>query len=133
MLEKLGEALKKATDKIAKAVFLDKKVIEEVAKDLQRALISADVNVFLVKEITDKLKEKAGDETIKGIDKKEQLIKLLYDTILEIIGKEKKELTLNEKKQTIIMLCGLYGAGKTTTAGKLGLYYSKRGKKVALL
>jgi signal recognition particle subunit SRP54 len=133
MLEKLGEALKKATDKIAKAVFLDKKIIEEVSKDLQRALISADVNVFLVKEITDKLKEKAGDETIKGIDKKEQLIKLLYDTILEIIGKEKKELVLNEKKQTIIMLCGLYGAGKTTAAGKLGLYYSKRGKKVALL
>jgi signal recognition particle subunit SRP54 len=140
MLEKLSEALKKATDKIAKAVFLDKRVIEEVIKELQRGLISADVNIYLVKEITDKIKAQALDEKIKGIEKKEQIIKMLYDTILEILGKEKKELILNEaknnkekKKQTIILLLGLYGAGKTTTAGKLGLYYSKRGHKVALL
>jgi len=139
MLEKLSEALKKATDKIAKAVFLDKKTIEEVVKELQRGLISADVNIYLVKEITDKIKAQALDEKLKGIEKKEQIIKLLYDAILEILGKEKKELVINEsgnkkeKKQTVILLLGLYGAGKTTTAGKLGLYYSKRGHKVALL
>ncbi|MBM3247483.1 signal recognition particle protein [Candidatus Pacearchaeota archaeon] len=136
MLEKLSEALKKATDKIAKAVFLDRKIIEEVIKELQRGLISADVNIYLVKEITDPLKAQALDEKVKGIEKKEQIIKMLYDTILEILGKEKKELKINEekgKKQTIILLLGLYGAGKTTTAGKLGLYYSKRGHKVALL
>jgi signal recognition particle subunit SRP54 len=135
MLEKLGEALKKATDKIAGAIFVDKKMIEEVCRELQRGLISADVNVHLVKEITDKLKEKANDEKIKGIEKKDQIIKILYDTILEIIGGEKQELKLKEgkKEQTKIFLLGLYGAGKTTTANKLGLYYSKRGKKVALL
>ena len=75
MLEKLSEALKKATDRISKAVFVDKAVIEEVTKELQRALIAADVNVFLVKEITQKLKEKANDEKIKGVEKKEQIIK----------------------------------------------------------
>jgi signal recognition particle subunit SRP54 len=135
MLEKLGEALKNATNKLTKAIFVDKAMIEQVAKDLQRALLAADVNVHLVKEITDKIKEQASDEKIKGIEKKEQLIKLLYDTILEIIGGEKKELKIKEKagEQTTILLLGLYGAGKTTTAGKLGLYYSKRGKKVALL
>jgi len=133
MLEKLGEALRKTTNKIANAIFLDKKIVEEIIKELQRALISADVNVFLVKEITEKLKEKAYDERLKGIEKKEELIKYLNDTILEIIGGEKKELILNEKKQTIIMLLGLYGAGKTTTASKLGAYYAKRGKKVALI
>jgi len=133
MLEKLGEALKKATDKIAKAVFLDKKTIEEVSKELQRALISADVNIHLVKEITDKIKEKASDESIRGVEKREQLVKILYDTILEIIGGEKQELKLEAEKQTKIMLLGLYGAGKTTTAAKLGMYYSKRGKKVALV
>ncbi len=140
MLEKLGQALKNATNKIANAIFVDSKIIDEVCKELQRALISADVNVFLVKEITDKIKEKASDEKIKGIEKREQLVKLLYDTILEILGGTKKELILkegisnqNKKEQTIILLLGLYGAGKTTTAGKLGLYYSKRGKKTALL
>jgi signal recognition particle subunit SRP54 len=134
MLEKLGEALKKATNSISKAIFVDKAMIEGIAKDLQRALISADVNVHLVKEITDKIKAEASDEKIKGIEKKEHLVKLLYETILSIIGGEKKELKLNSnKKQTIILLLGLYGAGKTTTAGKLGLYYSKRGHKIALL
>jgi len=111
MLEKLSEALKKASNKLANAVFVDKKVIEDVCKELQRALISADVNIHLVKEITDKIKEQASDEKIKGIEKREQLVKLLYDTILEILGKEKKELVL-AKKQTKIMLIGLYGAGK---------------------
>lgn len=133
MLEKLGEALKKATDKLAGAIFVDKKVIDEVCKELQRGLISADVNVHLVKEITDKLKEKASDEKIKGVDKKDQIIKILYDTILEIIGGEKQELKLNDKSQTKILLLGLYGAGKTTAATKLALYYSKRGKKVAVI
>ena len=133
MLEKLGEALRKTTNKIANAIFLDKKIVEEVIKELQRALISADVNVFLVKQITEDLRKRAYDERLKGIEKKEELIKYLNDTILEIVGGEKKEILLNEKKQTIILLLGLYGAGKTTTASKLGLYYAKRGKKVALL
>jgi signal recognition particle subunit SRP54 len=133
MLDKLGDALKKATNKIAKAVFVDKAMIDEVCKELQRALIGADVNVFLVKEITEKIKKEASDEKLQNIEKKEHLTKLLYDTILGIIGGEKQELKLNDKKQTRILLLGLYGAGKTTTASKLGLYYSKRGKKVALL
>jgi len=133
MLEKLSEALKKATDKLSKAIFVDKTMIEEVCKELQRALISADVNIHLVKEITDKIKREASDEKIKGVEKREHLIKLLYDTILEIIGSQKQELKLKDKEQTKILLLGLYGAGKTTTASKLGLYYSKRGKKVALL
>src|SRR3989338_8654579 len=113
MLEKIGEALKKATDKIAKAIFLDKKTIDIVCQELQRALIGADVNVLLVKQITDEIKKKASDESIKGIEKKEQLIKLVHDKILDILGKEKVEMILKEK--TKIMLMGLYGAGKTTT------------------
>ena len=84
MLEKLGEALRKTTNKIANAIFLDKKIVEEIIKELQRALISADVNVHLVKQITEDLKKKAYDERIKGVEKKEELIKYLNDTILEI-------------------------------------------------
>ncbi len=133
MLESLGDALKKVTDKIANTIFLDKKVIDETVKELQRALIAADVNIHLIKEITDKIRKEASDERIKDIEKREHIVKLLYDTILEIIGGEKKELVLKEKGQTAIMLLGLYGAGKTTASAKLGLYYSKRGKKVALL
>ena len=70
MLEKLGEALRKARDKLANALFLDKNLVESVVKELQRALIEADVNIILVKDISDKIKKAAYDERIKEIEKK---------------------------------------------------------------
>jgi signal recognition particle subunit SRP54 len=130
MLEKLGEVLRKATNKIANAVFLDKNLVDSIVRDLQRALIEADVNILLVKELSDKMKKAALSERIKEIDKKEHMIKLLHDELLNILG-EHRELKLKEK-QNRIMLLGLYGAGKTTTIAKLGNYYAKRGKKVVL-
>jgi len=131
MLEKLGAVLKKATNKIANAVFLDKNLVDTIVRDLQRALIEADVSIPLVKELTDKIKKTALDERIKEIDKKEHIIKLLHDELVGILG-EYKQLTL-KKTQNRIMLLGLYGAGKTTTISKLGNYYAKRGNKVALI
>ncbi|MGV8152406.1 MAG: signal recognition particle receptor subunit alpha [Candidatus Nanoarchaeia archaeon] len=131
MLDKLGSVLKKGIDKIAGAIFIDKKQVEEIVKDLQRALIQADVNVYLVKELGEKIKREALDEKIKGIEKKEHLIKILNDSIISLLGGEKHEIILETK--TKIMLLGLYGAGKTTTASKIAAYYSKRGKKVAML
>jgi len=133
MLGKLGSALKKGFDKIAGAVFLDKKTIDSIIKDLQRALIQADVNIHLVKEIGDRIKKEAENEKIKGVERKEHLTKILHDEILNLLGKEKHELKLEKGKNTKIMLLGLYGAGKTTTTAKLAAYYSKRGFKVAML
>jgi len=131
MFEKLGEVIRKVTDKLANAIFLDKNLVDSVIKDLQRALIEADVNVLLVKELSDKIKKVALDERIKGIEKKEHIIKLLHDELLRILG-EYKQLKL-KKGQNRIMLLGLYGAGKTTTIAKLGNYFAKRGNKVALV
>lgn len=131
MLESLGNILKKTTDRIANALFLDKNFIDSIIRDLQRALIEADVNIPLVKDLSDKIRKNALDEKIKGIEKKEHLIKLLHDELIKILGKSKK---LNpSKKQNKIMLIGLYGSGKTTTIAKLGNYYAKRGKKIALI
>jgi signal recognition particle subunit SRP54 len=131
MLERLGEVLRKATDKIANAIFLDKNLVDTIVRDLQRALIEADVSIPLVKQISDRIKKAAMDERIKEIDKKEHLIKLLHDELVQILG-EYKQLKL-KPKQNRIMLLGLYGAGKTTTIAKLGNYYAKRGNKVALV
>ncbi len=130
MLKGLGSALKKATDKIAGAIFIDQKLIDSVATDLQRALIQADIDIKLVSELTNKIRE-AGKSKIKGIEKKEQLIKFLHDEIQALIGKEKQELKLSKKDK--ILFIGLYGTGKTTTIAKLAKYYKKRGKGVALL
>jgi len=131
MLEKLGEAIRKATDKIANALFLDKDVVDSIVRDLQRALIEADVNVSLVKELSDKIKKSAMDERIKGVEKKEHLVKILHDELLRLLG-EHKQLKLLEK-QNRIMLVGLYASGKTTTIAKLGNWFAKRGKRVALI
>ncbi len=130
MLEKLSAALKKTTDKIANAIFLDKNMVDSIVKDLQRALIEADVNVSLVLELTQKIKKSALDERIKGIEKKEHIIKLLHDELIKILGK-KKELHLG--KRNVFLMVGLYGSGKTTTISKLAAYYAKRGNKVCAI
>ncbi|MCH7850954.1 MAG: signal recognition particle protein [Nanoarchaeota archaeon] len=130
VLEKLGEAINAGIKKITNAIFLDKKLIDGIVRDIQRSLIEADVNIELVFALSERIKKVAYDESIKGIDKKEQLVKLIHDEILSLLGK-KKELKLHKK--TSIMFLGLYGSGKTTTIAKLALHYSKRGRKVALL
>ncbi len=131
MLEKLGEVIRKATDKIANALFLDKDLVDSVVRELQRALIEADVNVSLVKELSDKIKKSALDERLKGIEKKEHLIKLLHDELLNILGEHKQ--LKPEQKHNIILFLGLYGSGKTTTTAKIANYFSKRGFRVAII
>lgn len=130
MLDKLSSVLKKTTDKIANAIFLDKNLVDQIVKDLQRALIEADVNVSLVLEITQKIKKAALDERIKGLEKKEHIIKLLHDELLVLLG-EKRDLQL--QKRNIWMMLGLYGNGKTTSIGKIASYYAKRGSKVCAI
>lgn len=130
VLEGIGNVLKKSIDKISSAIFVDKSLVESIVKDLQRSLIMADVNLALVKEISEKIRAE-GEKHVKGVEKKEHLIKLLNDEITKILGGDKKELEL--KKQEKIIFVGLYGTGKTTTIAKLALWYKKRGRKVALL
>ena len=131
MLEKLGEVLRKATNKIANAIFLDKNLVDSIVRDLQRALIEADIDIHLVKDLSERVKKEALDERIKGIEKKEHMVKVLHDELVKILG-EHKELKL-KKGQNRIMFIGLYGAGKTTTIAKIGNYFMKRGNKVAIL
>ncbi|MFH1365027.1 MAG: signal recognition particle receptor subunit alpha, partial [archaeon] len=127
----LGDILKKTTDRIANAVFLSKDLVESIVRDLQRALIEADVNILLVKQLSEKIRKEAFDERIKGIEKREHLIKVLHDELLKILG-ESKQLKM-QKGQNRVMLLGLYGCGKTTTVAKIGNYFAKRGKKVCLV
>lgn len=132
MFETLGNAIKKVTEKISSAIFVDKALIESIIKDLQRALIEADVNVLLVKQISDELRKQVNSD-IKGIEKKEQIIKTLHDKLIEILGKDKKEIEIKKIKGQKILLLGLYGSGKTTTSAKLAYYYAKRGLKTGIL
>jgi len=134
VLEKLGNSLKETLKKIAKAIFVDEKLVDELVKDIQRALLAADVNVSLVFELSKTIKERfLKEKQIPGISPRERLIKIVYEELTRILGSEKSELVIGKKKPFKIMMVGVYGSGKTTTIGKLVKYYSKRGYKVAAL
>ncbi len=134
VLDKLGDSLKNTLSNIAKAVFVDEKLINELIKDIQRALLQADVNVKLVFNLTNKIKERAlKEKTPPGLTKKEHLIKIVYEGLQEFLGGHGSKIEMKKGKQAKIMLVGLFGNGKTTTAGKLANYYKKRGLKVALV
>jgi signal recognition particle subunit SRP54 len=133
VLEKLSGSLKQTLQKIAKSVFVDEKLVNELVKDIQRALLQADVNVKLVLALTKGIRERAlKEEPAKGLSKREQLVKIVYDELVKFMGEEKHELDMS-RKPVKILLVGLFGSGKTTAAAKLGKYYSKRGLKVALV
>jgi signal recognition particle subunit SRP54 len=132
VLDKLGNSLKSTLEKITKSLFVDEKLINEIVKDLQRALLQSDVNVRLVFDLTKNIKERAKEDTPAGITKREHLIKVVYEELTNFLGKESSEIKIT-KQPTKIMLVGLFGSGKTTTAGKLARYYKKRGMKVAVM
>ncbi|MFC1742049.1 signal recognition particle protein Srp54 [Nanoarchaeota archaeon] len=133
VLEKLGNSLKDTLSKITKAVFVDEKLINELVKDIQRALLQSDVNVKLVFGLTKQIKERLmNDEAPPGLTKKEFLIKIVYEELVKFLGESESKIEI-KKKPTKIMLVGLFGHGKTTTSAKLAKYFQKRGNKVALM
>ncbi|MFH1133064.1 MAG: signal recognition particle protein Srp54 [Nanoarchaeota archaeon] len=132
VLDKLGESLRGTLQKIANALFVDEKLINELVKEIQKALLQGDVNVRLVFELSKRIKERALKEEAKGLTKKEQLIHIVYEELVNFLGGEGKKLEITGKP-FFIMLVGLFGNGKTTTAGKLAHYFAKRGNKVAML
>ena len=133
VLEKLGDSLKNTLKKIAGSIFVDDKLINELVKDIQRALLQADVNVQLVFDLTSKIRDRIKKgETPPGLTKKEHLINIVYEELVDFLGHEQQKIEIKEKPFKI-MLLGFFGSGKTTTAGKLAKYFAKRGHKVALL
>ena len=126
----LGEKLRGALDRLQNARVLDKDTIKEAIKEMQRALIAGDVEVSLVLQLSKKIEEFAFSETLKGVSRREHIIKLAYDGLTELLGGQTARIPESPQR---ILLVGLFGSGKTTTAGKLAHYYSKRGKKVGLL
>ncbi len=129
VLDKIGEGLRAALDKVTRAGLVDRSTIEGLVKDIQRTLLAGDVDVKLVFELTQKIKKRALDEKPKaGMTAREQVVRIVYEELVSFVG-GKSEAKLRGK----ILLCGLFGSGKTTTAGKLARFYRKKGLKVGLI
>ena len=131
MFESLTEKLENAVGKIKGYGKITEENVSEALRDVRLALLEADVNYKVVKEFTNKVKEKAlGEEVKKSLKPGDVFLKILKDELLELLGDEKSDLNLNGNP-SIIMLVGLQGSGKTTTVGKLGnLLRKKKNKKV---
>jgi signal recognition particle subunit SRP54 len=132
VLDGLGNKFKDMLNKVAKAIFVDDKLINEIIKEIQRALLQADVNVKLVSELTKSIKERALKEKTK-LDKRTQLVNIVYEELVKFLGDEKSEMEITRNKPFKVMMVGVYGSGKSTTVSKLANYYKKRGYKVAAL
>lgn len=122
MFDAITSKLTAITKKITGAGIITEKNIGEAVKEIRLALLEADVNYRVVKEFTEKVKEKAlGSEILKSINANQQFIKIVYDEITAFLGGSHTSLNIT-KKPVFIMLVGLQGCGKTTTAAKLACY-----------
>jgi signal recognition particle subunit SRP54 len=126
------EGIKEGLRKLITAGFASDKLVDEVIKEIQRAMIQSDVDVKLVFDFTEKVKSRIKKEKGKGITQRERVVSVIYDSLVELLGEKGHKIEI-DKKPFKILLVGLFGSGKTTTAAKMAKFFQKRGYKVALL
>jgi signal recognition particle subunit SRP54 len=134
VLDRLGSSLNDALRKVFKAPVMDEKTVKELVRDIQRALLQADVNVKLVLEVSKQIEERALKEKVPpGVSRREHVVKVVYEEITRFLGEKPATMKIEPGKQKILMMVGIQGSGKTTATGKLAKYFQKRGLKTALV
>ncbi|ELZ34289.1 signal recognition particle protein Srp54 [Halorubrum distributum JCM 9100] len=130
VLDDLGTSLRSSLDKLQGKSRLSESDVEEIVKEIQRSLLSADVDVSLVMELSDSIKSRAlEEEPPGGTTAKDHVLKIVYEEMVELVG-DSTELPL--ENQTIL-LAGLQGSGKTTSAAKMAWWFSKKGLRPAVI
>ena len=142
MLDNLRTGLRGAIKKIVRASDINEELIDSLCKDIQRALLQADVNVKLVLEITKRIKERSmNEEPVKGLTRKDHIITILYGELARLLGYSgqtiknidksqqtaEKIINFEPNKQSIILMLGIQGSGKTTVTAKIARWLSKQG------
>jgi len=132
--EALGKNLYNALGRVFRAAVVDEETVKQLARDIQRALLLADVNVKLVLEISKRIEDRALREKLPpGISRREHVTKVVYEELTRFLGEKPAPLKIETGKRNILMLVGIQGSGKTTGAAKLARYFQKRGLKTALI
>ena len=130
VLDALGKSLRGVLQKIARGSTVDEALLGEVVRDIQRALLQGDVNVQLTLDLTKRVRKRATEEKPPaGASLRDFLVRIIYEEIRGILGKDRPF----EVKPKRILLAGLFGQGKTTTAAKLARFLQKKGVRVALV
>ena len=130
----LSEKLNHIFSKLTKRGKLSELEIKQAMREVRIALLEADVNLFVAKDFINKVSEKAvGQEILKSLTPAQQVIKIVNEELISLMGSSNTKLMVADNPPTIIMMCGLQGAGKTTLCGKLGTLLKKQGKKPLLV
>ena len=132
--ESLSDKLQNAFKKLRSKGSLTEADVKEAMKEVKRALLEADVNFKVVKQFINAVSERAvGEDVLKGLNPGQMVIKIVKEEMDKLMGSETEEIKLLPSNEvTVIMMCGLQGAGKTTTVAKLAGKYKERGKKCLL-
>ena len=130
----LSERLNHIFSKLTKRGRLTELEIKTAMREVRVALLEADVNIQVAKKFCSDVSEKAvGQEILKSLNPAQQVIKIVNDELISLMGSTNQKLNVSPKPPTIIMMCGLQGAGKTTMCGKLAVNLKKSGKKPLLV
>ena len=133
MFENLQEKLQRAFKSLRGQAVLSEENISEALKQIRLALLEADVNFKVVKELIDRIQAKAvGQEVLTALSPGEQVIKIVRDELVETLGKDTAKLKFASQPPTVVLMAGLQGSGKTTTSGKLANLFTKENRSVLL-
>jgi len=134
MFESLSEKLNRTFKKLRGQGKLTEKNIEEALKEVRMALLEADVNYKVVKKFVEDIRQSAmGQEVLDSLTPGQQVIKIVHEELIRLMGGSRQELNLTGRTPFTLMLVGLQGSGKTTTAGKLALHLRKKGRNPYLV
>lgn len=129
----LSEKINHAFSKLKNKGALSELEVKNAMREVRIALLEADVNFTVVKGFINAVSERAcGEDILKGLDASQQVIKIVNEELIKLMGSTHAKLEVADKPPTVIMMCGLQGAGKTTMCGKLALLLKKQGKKPLL-
>ena len=133
-LESLSERLQETFRRLRGKGRLTEADVDAALREVRLALLEADVNFLVVKDFMARVRVRAvGQEILTSLTPGQHVIKVVHEELTSLMGSEETRLNLAPKPPTIIMLAGLQGSGKTTTAGKLGLHLRKQGRRVMLV
>ena len=134
LFQNLSDKINHAFSKLTNRGALTELEIKQAMREVRVALLEADVNYTVAKDFIAKVTEKAlGEQILKSLTPGQQVIKVVNEQLCELMGSTQSKLAVASKLPTVIMMCGLQGAGKTTMCGKLALHLKKQGKKVLLV
>lgn len=130
----LSEKINHAFSKLKNKGALTELEIKNAMREVRVALLEADVNFMVAKQFINKVSEKAiGENILKGLESSQQVIKIVNEELIELMGSKHQKLAVSDRPPTVYMMCGLQGAGKTTMCGKLAGLLKKDNKKVLLV